>query len=121
MERYAWPGNMRELENAIERAVILSSGKEITPKALPAELNGANQDAVAVAFQRGMKLEEIELKVIQEVLRYNHGDRGKSADELGIGVRTLYRKIQYLESRDAEPTNPLEAAGDEPSQVATGK
>jgi DNA-binding NtrC family response regulator len=110
MERYPWPGNMRELENAIERAVVLSTGDTIFPKALPAELQGdVEAKASEVAFRRGMKLEDIELMVIQSVLRYNHGDRGKTAEELGIGVRTLYRKLNEIQARDVagfEPSEP---------------
>ncbi len=102
MERYPWPGNLRELENAIERAVILSTGGQITPKALPPELSGqVAADNSEVAFRRGMKLEDIELMVIQTVLRHNHGDRAKSAEELGIGVRTLYRKLNEIQAREA--------------------
>jgi DNA-binding NtrC family response regulator len=102
MERYPWPGNMRELENAVERAVILSTGDAIPAKALPLDLSGdGGTEKAEVGFRRGMKLEDIELMVIQTVLRYNHGDRAKSADELGIGVRTLYRKLNEIQAREA--------------------
>ena len=102
MERYPWPGNMRELENAIERAVVLSTGDTISAKSLPAELNGGGEATQEdVGFRRGMRLEDIELMVIQTVLRYNHGDRGKTAEELGIGVRTLYRKLNEIQEREA--------------------
>ena len=99
MHQYEWPGNIRELENAVERAVILSPGNEIQPKALPPELNGKPSVDAGVHFRRGMKLEEIELMVIQAVLRHNHGDRARSAEELGIGVRTLYRKLHEIQLR----------------------
>jgi two-component system response regulator HydG len=100
LHQYAWPGNVRELENAVERAVILSTGNLITPKSLPPELSGDTSSTSDLNFKRGMKLEEIELMVIQSVLRYNHGDRARSAAELGIGVRTLYRKLNHMMDLD---------------------
>jgi DNA-binding NtrC family response regulator len=103
MEGYPWPGNLRELENVIERAVILSPGSEITAKVLPPELHEETEAGVPLlSLPRGMRMEEIELMVIQEVLRHNHGDRARSAEELGIGVRTLYRKLSEMQTRDPE-------------------
>ncbi len=107
MNQYGWPGNIRELENAVERAVILSPGNEIQPKALPPELNGKLPQDSGINFRRGMKLEEIELMVIQAVLRHNHGDRARSAEELGIGVRTLYRKLHEIQIRGDVSALPL--------------
>src|SRR5690606_20640705 len=109
--RYGWPGNIRELENAVERAVILSPGNEIQPKALPPELHGKPDQDSGIHFRRGMKLEEIELMVIQAVLRHNHGDRARSAEELGIGVRTLYRKLHEIQIRGDVPALPLTEKG----------
>jgi two-component system, NtrC family, response regulator HydG len=96
MEQYSWPGNVRELENAIERAVILTVGDLVLPRTLPPEVTGDVPGDPGVVFRRGMTLDEIEMMVIQTVLRYNHGDRGRTAEELGIGVRTLYRKLHDL-------------------------
>jgi DNA-binding NtrC family response regulator len=106
MEHYSWPGNIRELENVIERAVILTPGNTITLQILPADLYEGGEQDTQVSFRRGMKLEEIELRIIQDVLLLNHGDRAKSAEELGIGVRTLYRKLTEI--------NALEPAAVEP-------
>lgn len=100
MERYSWPGNIRELENAIERAAILSPGDQITERALPPEVRGDVVVAPEMGFRRGATLAEIEMSVIQAVLRYNHGDRARTAEELGIGVRTLYRKLHDLQERE---------------------
>lgn len=100
MERYSWPGNIRELENAIERAAILSPGDQITARALPPEVRGEVAVAPETGFRRGATLAEIEMAVIQAVLRFNHGDRARTAEELGIGVRTLYRKLHDLQERE---------------------
>ena len=104
MERYLWPGNVRELENAIERAVILCQGDQIIPKNLPAELSGVSEGSQEFLFRSGSKLEDMELLIIQNALKRNHGDRAKTAQELGIGVRTLFRKVMQISSRENETT-----------------
>jgi DNA-binding NtrC family response regulator len=96
MERYSWPGNVRELENAIERAVILCLGHQITPEDLPDELSNGGESDGEIHIGKGMTLDEIEMKVIQNSLKRNHGDKQKTADELGISLRTIYRKLENV-------------------------
>jgi two-component system response regulator HydG len=93
MERYRWPGNIRELENAIERAVILCLGHQIGVADLPDELGKAHAGESELHFRSGMTLAEIELSVIQATLKRHHGDKAKTAEELGISLRTVYRKL----------------------------
>ena len=94
MENYAWPGNVRELENAIERAVILCLGHQFTPEDLPDELSHPQAEAVQLNIYQGMTMDEIELAVIRNALKKNHGDKAKAAEELGISLRTIYRKME---------------------------
>jgi len=101
MERYGWPGNVRELENAIERAVILCQGNQITPRNLPPEIQGQASETMELPFRSGSTLEEMELVIIENALKRNQGDRGKTAQELGIGVRTLYRKVMEIAARQS--------------------
>ncbi len=101
MELYSWPGNVRELENAVERAVILCLGHQITIEDLPAELSGESDVATQLNISRGMTMEEIELMVIQNALKRNHGDKVKSAEELGISLRTIYRKLDDIQTKEA--------------------
>jgi DNA-binding NtrC family response regulator len=101
MERYDWPGNLRELENAIERAVILCAGDQILPRNLPSDLSGERPDNAEILFREGATLEDMELMIIQSALKRYHGDRGKTAQALNIGVRTLYRKLLDIGSRNA--------------------
>ncbi len=105
MENYTWPGNVREVENAIERAVILCLGHQITPEDLPDELSNGTGSAMQVNIGSGMTMEEIEMMVIRNSLKKNHGDKAKTAEELGISIRTIYRKMDALVSGDtqAEP------------------
>ncbi len=96
MENYSWPGNVRELENAIERAVILCLGHQITPEDLPDELSNGEGSGLQFNLGSGMTLEEIELTVIQNSLKKNHGDKARTAEELGISLRTIYRKLDAV-------------------------
>jgi two-component system, NtrC family, response regulator HydG len=96
MENYPWPGNVRELETAIERAVILCLGHQVTPEDLPDELSHAGDGDSQVYVGKGMTLEQIEMMVIQNSLKRNHGDKQKTAEELGISLRTIYRKMESV-------------------------
>jgi two-component system, NtrC family, response regulator AtoC len=89
LTNYAWPGNVRELQNALERALIVSPGEMVLPEHLP--LN------VAPVRESGARtLAEAEKQLILEVLDRHSGDRRKTAEELGISLRTLqYRLKEY--------------------------
>jgi two-component system response regulator HydG len=92
VENYTWPGNIRELENAMERAVILCLGHQITPEDLPDELTNPGGSS-SQGFAHGMTMAEIEMMAIQSTLKRNHGDKTKTAEDLGISLRTIYRKL----------------------------
>jgi two-component system response regulator HydG len=103
---YPWPGNVRELENAIERAVVLGKGSSIDLDDLPREILGApgheDSNSNAVRFEIGTPLDEIELRMIHETLRYTKGDKRLAAQLLGIATRTIYRKLGQPDERAAE-------------------
>lgn len=89
---YDWPGNIRELQNVLERGMILSEGDLITEQSLPFEfsgrLAGSNSDSPF------LPLKEVERQHILAVLQYTGGSRTRAAGILGIGRKTLYRKLQ---------------------------
>jgi transcriptional regulator with PAS, ATPase and Fis domain len=100
--RYDWPGNVRELENSMERAVALSTGSRVDLEDLPEEVRQATSPLVPQSGSR--RLADIEREVILGVLNANDGNRARAAEELGIGIATLYRKLkQYGEAGDAAP------------------
>jgi two-component system response regulator HydG len=104
--RYSYPGNVRELENAIERAVVLCRQPVIDVDDLPHEIRsgGALGDGSHAAgpprltFPIGTPLDEIERYVIRETLQYTKGDKRLAAQLLGIATRTIYRKLDRGET-----------------------
>jgi two-component system response regulator HydG len=97
LRRHDWPGNVRELENAIERAVILAQGRMITVDDLPDAVKGAETETDAkktVELEIGTTMDDVEKHVILETLNYTRGDKSRAAQILGIGRKTLYRKLQ---------------------------
>ena len=108
---YEWPGNVRELENAIERAVIIASGRQIELEDLPEAITKIGLEARdrikverAKAASEGRtttfevtvpsSMEEIERQAIEATLDYTEGDKSHAARALGIGRKTLYRKLE---------------------------
>jgi transcriptional regulator with GAF, ATPase, and Fis domain len=93
LRRYDWPGNVRELENAIERAVIVAQGRMIGIDDLPHAVRGA-ETSKAIEIEVGATVDEVEKRMILQTLAYTRGDRTRAAQMLGIGRKTLYRKLQ---------------------------
>jgi PAS domain S-box-containing protein len=89
LRRYSWPGNVRELRNALERALILSRGSAIRLEHLPAEI----RDPEPLAPPGSDRLDQIERRQIEQVLKEHGGNRSKAADALGISRSTLKRKL----------------------------
>lgn len=87
LREYAWPGNIRELQNAIERAVWLADGKAIEPSHF-----GLN--AIAARGAVGDRLSEVEKKHILTTIELSHGNRSEAAERLGITTRTLRNKLK---------------------------
>ncbi|GAB6908130.1 Type 4 fimbriae expression regulatory protein PilR [Desulfosarcina cetonica] len=91
---YDWPGNIRELQNVLERGLILAENDLITTACLPQELSGqAIAETVDGPF---LSLKALERQHILAVLQYVGGSRTRAAEILGIGRKTLYRKLQQL-------------------------
>jgi two-component system response regulator FlrC len=96
---YGWPGNIRELQNVVERAAILCQGEQI----LPAHLNLTSPPPGPVATGP-RTLRELEREAILTALADCQGNRRNAADQLGIGLRTLYTRLrEYGIPVDREP------------------
>lgn len=101
---YSWPGNARELENAIERAIALAEGSTITPEDFPDRVrsNGGTASLIARAKERRLTLRELEKEYILETLRLTSGNKSRAAELLGFDRRTLHRKLD--EYREEDPS-----------------
>ena len=93
---YDWPGNVRELENVIERAFALNCDHELTPLNLPQKLL---EPRTRVETDRSAPgplptMEAMERELIVKALRECNGNKGRAADMLGVGRKTIYRKIK---------------------------
>jgi two-component system NtrC family response regulator len=93
LEAYNWPGNIRELKNIIERAVILCDDNELDETLLPYEIQNA-QPARSGQGLSAFDLSAVEKLHIQRVLNHTNGNRAEAARLLNIGVATLYRKLK---------------------------
>ena len=90
---YDWPGNIRQLKNCIESAVVMCQGNIITVDDLPPGIaTGSESDSIKIPL--GITMEEAEKIIITENLAANNGNKSKTADILQIGRKTLHRKLE---------------------------
>ncbi len=101
LRRYDWPGNVRELENAMERAVIIAQGRMVDIDDLPHAVRGAETNRT-IEIEVGTSIDEVEKRMIIQTLAYTRGDRSRAAQILGIGRKTLYRKLQQYNHEETK-------------------
>jgi two-component system response regulator HydG len=100
--RYEWPGNVRELENAMERAVAMARGNRVVLEDLPEEIRQTFRKPV-VNVETVQPLKEVEREYIIAVLELNNGNQTRTAEQLGIGTATLYRKLKQYGLTGQQP------------------
>jgi len=96
---YDWPGNIRELENIIERTTILAGDDLITVALLPAQILGSAATASNVSLEipdTGISINQVELDLINNALKKAGGNKSKAAQLLGITRRKLYSMLERL-------------------------
>ena len=97
--QYHWPGNIRELENAIEHALVMGNSEVILPEDLPIPIQSSQEQLATKAdtvLEEGITLEEMERRLIQSALLKTHNNQSQAAKVLGITRRTLgYRMKKY--------------------------
>jgi len=91
---YDWPGNIRELINTLETMILLAPHETLQVEDIPPEIHPSGQETEANGFTPGMSLADAERIVIARTLEMTGGNRQQAARMLGIGERTLYRKIK---------------------------
>jgi DNA-binding NtrC family response regulator len=93
--RHPWPGNVRELRNAVEGMVVFAHGRRpLGHSDLPDWLREPATESRRIELAAGMTVEEAERHLIEATLRHTGHDKPRAAAMLGIGLRTLYRKIK---------------------------
>ncbi|HEY2157541.1 MAG TPA: sigma-54 dependent transcriptional regulator, partial [Isosphaeraceae bacterium] len=104
LRNHSWPGNIRELQSVLKKALLQSSGTVLLAAFLPEELSHGDQQTNAIdataRFRPGVSLSELERGAIQECLNRTGGNRQQTADLLGISTRTLLRKIREYKLDD---------------------
>ncbi len=93
LTQYSWPGNVRELRNVVESLVVRLRGTEITPNDLPDSVRKVSQSEATV-MPVGTSLEDVEKDLILKTLDSVNGNKTQAAKILGVGLRTLYRKLE---------------------------
>jgi two-component system response regulator HydG len=100
LKNHDWPGNIRQLRNCIRTMVVMSDHETLDVQDIPPEIHRVRQLSAGTrtsASLGGVSLNDLEKQAIQETLEKTGGNREKAAKILGIGERTLYRKIKEYE------------------------
>jgi transcriptional regulator with PAS, ATPase and Fis domain len=92
LERYSWPGNIRELQHAIERAVIMSEGDQLSPDDF--FFLSQKPEPKTESANNSYNLDEVERNVIQKAIDKHNGNISKAAQELGLTRASLYRRLE---------------------------
>jgi DNA-binding NtrC family response regulator len=97
LERYPWPGNIRELRNVIERATILSEGDFIEARHLPPPVVSRSEQALpTVTLSPGTTVDEAERRLILLTLEHTRNNKTRAAEILGISLKTLHNKLNRM-------------------------
>jgi len=112
LQSYSWPGNVRQLENVVERAVLLSRDEGLTMEDLPPEISGHSTSELGGGMTNTLPMQTLpdeidgktlrealegpEREIILQALRLHHWNRASTADALDINRTTLYKKMKRL-------------------------
>jgi len=103
LKSYYWPGNIRELQNVVERAVALCASNMVELGDLPDEIRRHSPEDDKIVLPVGSSMDEIERQAILQTLRKTGGDKELAARLLGIGLATLYRRLKEMELKIVGP------------------
>ena len=92
-QRHRWPGNIRQLRNVIERAVVLARDKTITAKELPEEFLSCLKQGVA--YKSVKTLKDLEIQAVSDALHVCKGNKSKAAKVLGISRKAFYKRLNF--------------------------
>ena len=96
-----WPGNVRQLRNVIERALIVTHGPTISTADLPAEVKNNVRSNSGFEFRPGMSLDEMEREMILRTIEFAGGNKSRAAEFLGVSLKTLYNRLEQYNKKSA--------------------
>jgi len=96
-----WPGNVRQLRNVIERAMIVTQGPTITAADLPADVKNNVRSNSGFEFRPGMSLDEVEREMILRTIEFAGGNKSRAAEYLGVSLKTLYNRLEQYNKKSA--------------------
>jgi DNA-binding NtrC family response regulator len=102
LKTYRWPGNVRQLRNVIERALIVSRGPLITVADLPADMKRTAGSSSSFELRLGMSLDDVERELIMRTIEFTGGNKSRAAEVLGISLKTLYNRLERYQGKDAQ-------------------
>ncbi len=117
LSNYSWPGNIRELQNTIERMKILSENNEFRLDDVPLNIRMPSQKNDVPDFTATMPLEEVEKKHILRALTFHQGNKTKTAQGLGITIKTLYNKLHRFGVIKSEPAQEGKVASHDNEEI----
>jgi DNA-binding NtrC family response regulator len=100
LKSHAWPGNVRQLRNVLERALIVSRGPLLSAAELPAEIKRNRDPGSSFELRLGSSLDEVEREVICRTMESLEGNKVRAAEVLGISLKTLYNRLERYQARD---------------------
>jgi two-component system, NtrC family, response regulator HydG len=104
LKGFRWPGNVRQLRNVIERALIVTTGSLIGVADLPAELKRAGGGNEVLEIKLGASLDEVERELIKRTVEFAGGNKSRAAEILGVSLKTLYNRLERYQNRDTHDT-----------------
>jgi len=99
LQGYRWPGNVRQLRNVIQRALIVSRGPLIGADDLPPEIRRLDGRSDTIEMRLGTSLDDVERELINRTLEFAGGNKARAAEVLGISLKTLYNRLERYQNR----------------------
>lgn len=99
---YHWPGNIRQLRNVMERAVVLARGNVITPGELPGELRSHLRTSRNLSSSSTLR--QMEMRAVRDALRWSEGNKSRAAKMLGISRKAFYKRLNEIEPASNSPS-----------------
>ena len=101
LKAFRWPGNVRQLRNVLERALIVTKGPLIGAADLPPDLKRARLASDVLEIKLGASLDEVERELIKRTVEFAGGNKSRAAEILGVSLKTLYNRLERYQGRDS--------------------